>query len=343
MSLYDKEAVRDSYDEVFGSLVVIESPSCDRICHGTSGIADEVSEPLLFLESPPCDRTCHGTSGIAGTQTSTNRCHGRSGIASTLDISHEMPGIAYAPASSSYSESSDEAPNLTESESELVSSDSGRSDTWRYSQGIREGNKRVRRDDVETGMVTETGPVLSYTDGFTSDGVIEYGSGSDNVSGYIPVSSTTDEGIESDNVFEHIEYGDDEVWVMGLGDRVYEFDYNGEWVFDEGERVQGGTSPTEVRVLENNVGLHGNDNATLQGNGNESYEGGMGGGARPFSLQTESGTSESNVATVTLDREGVTNGHGEENGDGQVVNAVQIDGQNCNAETEVSDGLEMAQ
>ena len=192
-------------------------------------------------------------------------------------------------------------------------------------------------------MVTETGPVLSYTDGFTSDGVIEYGSGSDNVSGYIPVSSTTDEGIESDNVFEHIEYGDDEVWVMGLGDRVYEFDYNGEWVFDEGERVQGGTSPTEVRVLENNVGLHGNDNATLQGNGNESYEGGMGGGARPFSLQTESGTSESNVATVTLDREGVTNGHGEENGDGQVVNAVQIDGQNCDAETEVSDGLEMAQ
>ena len=56
-------------------------------------------------------------------------------------------------------------------------------------------------------------------------------------------------------------------------------------------------------------------------------------------LLTESGTSESNVATVTLDREGVTNGHGEEIGDGQVVNAVQIDGQNCNAETEVSDGL----
>ena len=62
-------------------------------------------------------------------------------------------------------------PSLTELDRE-VSTDSGRSDTWRFNSGVFDTNRRANTDDVVVGVVTVRSPVKSAEDGFTNDGVV---------------------------------------------------------------------------------------------------------------------------------------------------------------------------
>ena len=138
------------------------------------------------------------------------------------DRSDQSAGTGESDVEELYVLSSDELPELTSSEHEqgLDSTDSGRSDTWAYTGGILRGVRRIRECDVENGIATVTGPLLDVVDGFTSDGVVDLDTSEHENSPplRIPVSSTSDEGVESCESWRV--YIDDEV-LMGRdnGDR----------------------------------------------------------------------------------------------------------------------------
>ena len=108
---------------------------------------------------------------------------------------------------------SNSLPSLALPSPETLSSDSGRSDTWCFTGGILRGVRSVRACDVERGTVTETGPRMYITDGFTSDGVVDtWGSSVSSISSWrLPISSTTDEGLGGEETRNA--YVDDEIWV----------------------------------------------------------------------------------------------------------------------------------
>ena len=51
-----------------------------------------------------------------------------------------------------------------DSDHELVSTDSGRSDTWRFDKGVFEVNRRADRRDIVEGVITEKSPIRSVED-----------------------------------------------------------------------------------------------------------------------------------------------------------------------------------
>ena len=117
-------------------------------------------------------------------------------------------------------DSSGSIPQLTSSDTDsdpgLVSTDSGRSDTWTFTGGIVHGVRELDERDVEHGVVTVTGPDLAIVNGFTNDGVVtgESSSEMENSPGIrMPVSTTTDEGMGSQVSWSA--YIDDEV-IVGL-------------------------------------------------------------------------------------------------------------------------------
>ena len=173
-------------------------------------------EPSIASISVDRNRhTSHGGSSIA----SISPCHGGSSIASIPPCQIEDESISSATEYSRESEVweepsmsvSDSIPNLTSSERDTSSSDSGRSDTWRFEGGILQGIGRITRDDVCSGVVTVTNIAVGISDGFTTDGVVEDNSSEecDSSQVFIPVSSTTDEGINSSEVVDA--YIDDDV------------------------------------------------------------------------------------------------------------------------------------
>ena len=145
-------------------------------------------------------------------------------ISEDLRADYRLDDQEDAASSVSLSELPELATTETESEPDILSSDSGRSDTWVFTGGIVNGVRRVDECDVESGVATVTGPELVVIDGFTSDGVVDVSTSDlDNqIEIRVPVSTTTDEGMESegswrenieDEVADWREYIDDEIVV----------------------------------------------------------------------------------------------------------------------------------